>query len=125
MEVQGEDKRLKEIALRWEIEMQRSEVTGITLREQSHRIVHTELHLEPMISVHIVTNWLKQRTRETAKPLLSLDCLSCLRSVSSSGTLPPEAKQNRCCFSDGDSTSVGRYKVLFCRAQVICLTKIY
>lgn len=81
VEVQGEDKRLKEIASRWEIEMQRSEVTGMTLREQSHRVVHTELRLESTISVHIVTNWLKQRTRETAKPLLSLDCLSCLRSV--------------------------------------------
>lgn len=66
--------RLMEIVLRWEIETQRSEATGMTSCEQSHRVVRTELRLEPTISVHVVTNWLKQRTRENANLVPRLFC---------------------------------------------------
>lgn len=47
--------KLMEIVLRLEIETQRSEAIGMTSCEQSHRVVHTELRLEPTISAHVVT----------------------------------------------------------------------
>lgn len=70
-------------------------------------MVCTELHLELRVSAHNV-NSLKQRTRENAGPLLSLDCLSSLCSVPSFGTLPPEVKEHSRCFSDEGNTSVDR-----------------